>query len=233
MTTANTVPRGIRNNNPGNIDYHVNTKWQGLVLDADRKDTRFCEFKDPTWGVRAMCVVLIGYQDRYGINTIRGIIGRWAPSNENDTLAYVTAVANAVAVKPDQALDLHTYDHLAPLVEAIIRHENGIGPKATPNTWYDRSVIDTALLRAGVERPAATVAAVPVTKETVAASGTATLGIAQLADVMPQVMQAVDSQQEHLSSGSYVRIAFAVMTIGVAVFMAYAQVKKHQAGVVA
>lgn len=237
MAAANTAtptpPRGIRNNNPGNIDYNLRTKWQGLVLDADRKDPRFCEFKDATWGVRAICVVLINYQDKYGLNTVRGIINRWAPSNENDTIAYVTAVANAIGVKPDQALDLHTYAHLCPLVEAIIRHENGIGPKATPNTWYAREVIDTALLRAGVTRPAPVVAAVPVTKETVAASGTATLGIAQLADMAPQVMNAIDSQQEHLSSGSYVRIAFAVMTIGVAVFMAYAQVKKHQAGVVA
>jgi hypothetical protein len=25
------IPRGIRNNNPGNIEYNPNTKWQGLA----------------------------------------------------------------------------------------------------------------------------------------------------------------------------------------------------------
>jgi hypothetical protein len=82
-------------------------------------------------------------------------------------------------------------------------------------------------------KSAAVVAAVPVTKETVAATGTASVGVAQLADVAPQVMQAVDSQQDHLNSGSWVRIIMGVATIGLAVYIAWSQVKKHQQGVVA
>jgi phosphotransferase system glucose/maltose/N-acetylglucosamine-specific IIC component len=74
---------------------------------------------------------------------------------------------------------------------------------------------------------------VPVTKETVAATGTAGLGVAQIADVAPQVITALDSQQDHLSSGSYVRMFIGIATIAVAVYIAYSQVKKHQAGVVA
>ena len=73
----------------------------------------------------------------------------------------------------------------------------------------------------------------PVTKETVAATGTGALGVAQIADVAPQVIAALDSQQDHLSSGSIVRILIGVATIGLAIMIAYAQVKKHQAGVVA
>jgi len=227
------TPRGIRNRNPGNIDYHASVKWQGLVPDSERIDKRFCEFKDATWGIRALAALLINYQDKYDINTVRGIIHRYAPNNENDTREYVFAVADSCHVDPDQVLNLHTYAHLCPLVEAIIFHENGRGHKSTPNSWYDASVIDEALKRAGVVKPATVVGSVPVTKETVAATGTAGLGIAQIADVAPQVMQAIDSQQEHLSSGSYVRIAFAVLTIALAAFMAYEQVKKHQSGVVA
>jgi hypothetical protein len=227
------TPRGIRNRNPGNIDYHATTKWQGLVPDDQRTDTRFCEFKDAVWGIRALAVLLINYQDKYGINTVGGVIHRWAPSNENDTGSYVVAACDGCGVRPNDPLNLHTYEHLRPLVEAIIRHENGRGPKSTPNSWYDVSVIDEALNRAGVVKTAAVVAAMPVTKETVAATGTAGLGVAQIADVAPQVIDAIDKQQDHLSSGSYVRIAFAVLTIGLAAFIAYSQVKKHQSGVVA
>jgi len=227
------TPRGIRNNNPGNVDYNPRTKWQGLVPETERKDTRFCEFLDPTWGIRAMARVLINYQDIHDLNTVRKLVNRRAPPVENDSSAYVTAVCNATGFTPDAPLNLHRYEILCPLVEAIIRHENGIGPKATPNTWYDRATIDAGLLRAGVVKPAPVVAAVPVTKETVGATGTAAIGVAQAADVAPHVINAMSSQQEELSSGEISRVIVAVVMIGLAVFIAYSQVKKHQAGVVA
>lgn len=225
------IPRGIRNNNPGNID-RGNSKWQGLAADQTG-DSRFAVFKDATWGIRALAVTLITYQDKHKIETIRGIINRWAPPVENDTNAYVNAVALACDVSADEAVNVHNYSVMCPLAEAIIRHENGKGPLATPNTWYERATIDTGLQRAGVVKPAALVASVPVTKETIAATGTAGLGVAQIADVAPQVIAAMNSQQDQLTSGSYVRMFIGVATILVAVYIAYSQVKKHQAGVVA
>lgn len=235
MTTTKTkgIPRGIRNHNPGNIDFNPNTKWQGLVMDLERTDERFCQFRDATWGIRAMARVLITYQDKYGLNTVRGIINRWAPPVENNTSGYVAAVCNATGFHADEALDLQRYEALCPLVEAIIRHENGVGPLANPNTWYTREVIDAGLERAGVVKPVRAVAAMPMTKETVAASTTGTLGVAQVADVAPQVMHAVSSQQEELSSGEIMRMVMAILMIGLAVTIAYSQVKKHQSGVVA
>lgn len=224
------APRGIRNNNPGNIR-DGNDKWQGMSkIDADKS---FVEFDDPTWGIRALAVTLVTYQDKHKLRSIRAIISRWAPPNENNTEAYVAAVAKACHVAPDESVNVHKYEVMCPLVEAIIRHENGQGPKTTLNTWYDRATIDTGLQRAGIVKKAETVAAVPVTKETVAATGTAGLGVAQIADVAPQVIQAIDSQQDHLNSGSYVRLFIGVATICLAVYIAYSQVKKHQTGVVA
>lgn len=225
-----TTPRGIRNNNPGNIR-DGNDKWQGLA-DIDT-DTSFAVFKDPTWGIRALASILVTYQDKHKLRTIRGIINRWAPPKENNTIAYINAVAKACGVAADEIIDLHTYATMCPLVEAIIRHENGLGPKSTPNTWYDRATVDAGLARAGIVKPAEEIAKIPVTKETVAATGTAGLGVAQIADVAPHVIQAMESQQDHLTSGSYVRMFIGVATIAVAVYIAYAQVKKHQAGVVA
>jgi hypothetical protein len=36
---------------------------------------------------------LIAYQDKHGLRTIRQIVSRWAPPTENNTNAYVRAVA--------------------------------------------------------------------------------------------------------------------------------------------
>ena len=224
------TPRGIRNNNPGNIRKGKD-KWQGLAV--DQADADFATFIDPTWGIRALASTLVTYQDRHKLRTIRGIINRWAPPVENDTGAYINAVAANCDVSADAIIDLHKYEVMCPLVESIIRHENGRGPKTTLNTWYDRATVDAGLQKAGIVKPASAVAAVPVTKETVAATGTAGLGVAQIADVAPQIISAVQTQEDHLSSGSILRITIGVLTIGVAIYIAYSQVKKHQNGVVA
>lgn len=226
------LPRGIRNHNPGNIE--KGAKWQGLVTDvAGEGDPRFAQFKDPTWGVRALATVLITYQDKYRIRTIDGIIRRWAPQGENDANAYIAQVAAKTGFRARQELDMQKYECIAPVIEAIIRHENGQGPLDTMNTWYTRATIDTGLQRAGVVKASTSVGAVPVTKETVAATGTAAIGGVQVVDIAPSVIAAVQNQQEQLSSGDYVKIAIAVGTIGFAIFIAYSQVKKHQQGVVA
>lgn len=224
------TPRGIRCKNPGNI--RKGAPWQGLDENPQPIDPDFAQFRDPSWGIRALAITLITYYDKHGIRNIDGIIRRWAPSNENDTEAYIESVSAISGFTSTQTLNLHVYAHMRPIVDAIIRHENGRGPMKNANTWYDNATIDTGLQRAGIVKSAASVAAVPVTKETVAASGTASLGVAQLADVAPQIIAAVDGNQSNLSSGSWVRIMLGVATIGLAAFIAYSQVKKHQNGVV-
>lgn len=228
------TPRGIRNNNPGNLD--KGAPWQGLI--DNPAEPRFCTFKDPVWGIRALAVTLITYHDKRrakdgsSIDTIREVIERWAPPHENNTLAYVNEVSKAVGVAPDMIIDLHDYETLRPLVEAIIRHENGRGPLKTPNSWYTPELIEEGLRRAGIVKPVKAVKAVPVTKETTGATVTAGIGLVQIADVMPQVSAAMDKAQGNISSGDTVRIIFGVATILVAAFIAWSQVRKHQKGLV-
>lgn len=230
------TPRGIRNNNPGNIDDHPGNKWQGLV--ENPAEPRFCTFKDATWGIRALATTLITYYDKRTaedgtpLNTVEKLIGRWAPNNENDTGAYVQAVASAIGVSKDMVIDMHVYCVARPFVEAIIRHENGAGPLKTANTWYSADVIDEGLRRAGIVKVAATVKSVPVTRETAGASVTATIGVAQLADVAPQISDAMDKAEGNITSGQWVRVAFGIAVIVVAVFIAYSQIRKHQKGIV-
>lgn len=127
--------RGLRNNNPGNIDYHPSNQWQGLDKDKS-SDGRFCRFVSPEYGIRAMARVLKNYTKRDGlpgvgapgIDTVQEIINRWAPPSENVTSAYVEQVAKALGVKPDDTINLANRTVMRLLVEAIIRHENGIQP---------------------------------------------------------------------------------------------------------
>jgi hypothetical protein len=121
-------PRGIRNNNPGNIRRTADL-WQGMADVQD--DPAFVQFTSPEYGIRAMSVILANYR-RAGRNTVRKIITRWAPSNENDTEAYVNAVAASLGIDPDQQLG----DGDMPLlIAAIIKHENGVQP-------YDIALIE-------------------------------------------------------------------------------------------
>jgi hypothetical protein len=137
---SKTKPRGIRNNNPGNIE--KGDPWQGLANPAD--DGRFCIFIEPTFGIRAIARILVSYQDRHGINTIRAAINRWAPPVENDTEAYVQHVAKKCGVGADEFVSFHDFNIVRPLVEAIILHENGQQP-------YTDAQITKGLVLAGIE----------------------------------------------------------------------------------
>lgn len=118
------VPRGIRNNNPGNLEKN-GIPWQGL---ADRQtDSRFYQFTDPVWGIRALARTLRTYRNTHGLQSAHEIISRWAPEFENDTDSYARAVAAAVGADPYSPLP-DDEDSRLKLVKAIIKHENGIQP---------------------------------------------------------------------------------------------------------
>lgn len=119
MTTG--TPRGERNNNPGNIRLSA-TRWQGQVVGTD---PAFVTFATPRDGIRALARLLRNYQTIHGLRTVRAIIARYAPASENNTGAYVGAVAAAMGVSPDAPLDLNNDATLSQLVAAIIAHENG------------------------------------------------------------------------------------------------------------
>ncbi|EBU1219308.1 structural protein [Salmonella enterica] len=120
------TPRGIRNNNPGNIRW--GDDWKGLVPKSQRTDKDFCQFIMPEYGIRAMIVILRNYQRKHGLNTITGIISRWAPTNENNTQAYIDSVAKSTGVTPDQFIHTDDSRFMMKLLQAIIRHENGVQP---------------------------------------------------------------------------------------------------------
>lgn len=139
---ATSQPRGIRNNNPGNIDREPGTVWQGAA-DDQSSDPRFVVFKAPEYGIRAIARILLNYKNQSHITTLRGIASRWAPPSENNTSAYAGALAGGVGIGADEPVDVDQVAVMAPLVKAIIVHENGYNP-------YPDSVIAEGLRMAGV-----------------------------------------------------------------------------------
>ena len=130
-----TIPRGIRNNNPGNIRWS-NDQWKGLIPKDQANDKSFCVFRTPEYGIRAMARILRRYTQYPGIpnvgkpniDTVREIISRWAPPNENNTEAYIQSVAKSVGVAANSPIDVFDNAIMLKLLKAIIAHENGRQP---------------------------------------------------------------------------------------------------------
>ena len=89
------TPRGIRNCNPGNIRV-TKDKWQGLR--SVQTDKEFFQFTEMKWGYRALIRTLQNYRRIHGCYTITDFITRWAPSSENNTLAYIKSVCFQLGV---------------------------------------------------------------------------------------------------------------------------------------
>ena len=120
------TPRGIRNNNPGNIRW--GSDWKGLKKDGKQQDPSFCVFETPEYGIRALAKLLRNYQRLYGLNTPYRIISRYAPPTENETVSYIDSVSWQLGITPDTPVDLTEDGVLMVFIKAIIRHENGIQP---------------------------------------------------------------------------------------------------------
>lgn len=116
--------KGIRLNNPGNIEKGLN--WLGL---ADvQPDPRFCAFISPEYGIRAIVKILQTYSKKHGLWTIAEIINRWAPPSENKTDKYASNVSIWTGFPVNKVLDLNDRSTLLKLTKAITRQENGIVP---------------------------------------------------------------------------------------------------------
>ena len=92
---------GQRINNPFNIRQYD----QGFVGETGQ-DSGFVTFQDPMYGVRAADKVLTTYGEKRGINTIRGLINRFAPPSENETMSYINYISGELGIDPDAEIDL-------------------------------------------------------------------------------------------------------------------------------
>ena len=135
------LPRGIRNNNPLNVRRSHND-WFGLR--RQQTDPEFAQFVTMRCGFRAAFRILHTYYHVYDLRTVREVITRWAPDNENDTARYISTVMtqlipNGIVRKADEVLPAPEEDMIVwcNIVRAMYRVECGAKAASLPTTWAD------------------------------------------------------------------------------------------------
>lgn len=119
-------PRGLRNNNPGNIRNSDATDWKGEVNLSDKKDNAFEEFETMAHGYRALIKLLQNYRQYHRCLTISDFINRWAPRTENNTSAYIHTVCRHMGMKPNDIPDVNDKRTMIEFASAISLVENGV-----------------------------------------------------------------------------------------------------------
>lgn len=111
--------RGLKNNNVGNIRTSAD-KFKGEIQPSS--DKAFKQFKTREYGIRAIFVILDTYSKKYNLNTIEGIISRYAPKKDgNNTDVYIEHVETWTGIPRTKTI---TSDNdKMKLVKAIIRQE--------------------------------------------------------------------------------------------------------------
>lgn len=146
--------RGYLNNNPGNVDRSPGFLWTSEIRDVNdprltdfqRKELtkgRFAVFPAPQWGIRIIPKNLQSYQKKLGLKSVRAMISRWAPPNENDTEMYIRRVCDKLGVSDTATVDMWNYDVAKEMTLAIIGVELGGNP-------YPMHVIEDGLRLAGL-----------------------------------------------------------------------------------
>lgn len=117
------APRGIRNNNFGNLRI-TKDKWQGLR--EEQTDPEFFQFKSPKWGYRALIRTLQNYRKLHNCRTISDFINRWAPPCENNTSGYINRVCSEMQVPNTYIPDIEDKATMCAFAAAISLVENGV-----------------------------------------------------------------------------------------------------------
>ncbi|PHM60676.1 phage tail protein [Xenorhabdus stockiae] len=112
-------PRGIRNNNPGNL-----TAAPHAVGKDYGNNHTYVKFDTAHDGLSAMARQLMLDAER-GLNTIELFLDKYASEEAgNNTEAYVRSVSQRTGYARNQRLDMHDPEVLNNLMAAMIKHEN-------------------------------------------------------------------------------------------------------------
>ncbi|MFA6043612.1 MAG: hypothetical protein WC718_01395 [Phycisphaerales bacterium] len=138
--SAPRLPRGLRNNNPGNIE---DGPFARSIPGYQGSDGRFAVYDSMDNGKSAHAALLRSYGGK-GINTVEGVVNRWAPPSENDTASYVKFVSQKMGVDPRAPLDMNDPKVLSALAEAQAQRENGAAAMPNAREMSDAEVFGTA-----------------------------------------------------------------------------------------
>lgn len=133
------APRGVKNNNPGNI-IKTAIKWQGEVPESESTETFFEQYTSMQLGARAHLKNLI-YHINQGSDTLEQVIRIWAAGEpEKNLKEYVKFVSNEVGLAPSYRLVKDKT--LVNVAWAMSKMEQGFQNIAMP--WVSKSVYESA-----------------------------------------------------------------------------------------
>ena len=129
----NPAARGMRNNNPGNLEAN---DWTSKLPGYQGSDGRFAIFDTPQHGAAALDQNLAGYGSK-GVNTPLAIASRWAPdSDNNDPNSYGAQIAKSLGVGLNDKVDMSDPATRNKITQAIGLVENGAGNSAGVRVAY-------------------------------------------------------------------------------------------------
>ncbi len=115
------LPRGLKDNNCGNIRPNDAYKWDGQI----GVEGGYCVFVDIEHGIRALAKDIKTKITKDGLNTIFKYVPKFAPPGDgNNTQGYIDRVCKATGFAPDEVLTPDYYT-LFKLVRAHISVEVG------------------------------------------------------------------------------------------------------------
>lgn len=120
------LSRGIRNNNPGNLNF---AGQKGATLESG-PNARFASFPTMLEGIAALDRQVMLYLKR-GKNTIDQIIDIYAPSSDgNNTSSYKSYLSQYTGLGVKEKIDGSNFNVMKKLIQGIINHENGAAARA-------------------------------------------------------------------------------------------------------
>ncbi|EFC9332257.1 TPA: lytic transglycosylase domain-containing protein [Escherichia coli] len=120
------LSRGIRNNNPGNLNF---AGQKGATLESG-PNARFASFPTMLEGIAALDRQVMLYLKR-GKNTIDQIIDIYAPSSDgNNTSSYKSYLSQYTGLGVKEKIDGSNFELMRKLIQGIINHENGAAARA-------------------------------------------------------------------------------------------------------
>lgn len=87
------MPKGMRNNNPGNV-VDISGGWLGQT----GTDGRFAIFDSMAWGIRAYLHNFYSSVEKHNTKTLTEYINRYAPPSENDTSRYINTISRQTGI---------------------------------------------------------------------------------------------------------------------------------------
>jgi hypothetical protein len=98
----------------------------------------FKHFRTEWEAAAAIARTMQSYPARFGADTLRKIITKYAPPKENPTAVYIKHVSEWTGINPDEHLDLNNKTTLAKLVGAMARQEGTISKEKSSADRVER-----------------------------------------------------------------------------------------------